>query len=76
MATQVTKLSIKSGYTFDPSAIREIVSLTEKILADHKNLLLKKGTSFNNIIELLDIYINSGWTDAIELLWKLDSVFQ
>lgn len=75
MVTTVTSLSIKTGYTFDSLAIREVVNLTEMLLADHRILLLEKEP-FNNLVDLLDIYINSGWVEALELLWKLDEIFK
>ncbi len=75
MANLVTKLSVSTQYTFDSSSIKEVVGLTEKLLADHRDLLTDPVT-FNQLIELLEIYINSGWPDALELLWKLDEVFK
>lgn len=52
-----------------------MVSITEKLFADNRDLLLQDD-SFKNLIDLLDLYINSGWTEALELLWKLDEVFK
>ncbi len=75
MISTITKLATTTGYTFDSSAINEIVSITEKLFADHRGLLLQ-DESFKNLINLLDLYINSGWTEALELLWKLDEVFK
>ncbi|MBY0480826.1 MAG: ATP-binding protein [Chitinophagaceae bacterium] len=75
MITTITTLSLGSGYTFDSFAIQQMVELTEKLLADHRDLLLK-DKPFKNLIELLDIYIQSGWVDALQLLWKLDEVFK
>lgn len=75
MVSSITKLSVQTGYTFDSMAIRGVVNLTETLLADYRNLLTEPD-SFNNLIDLLDIYINSGWVDALELLWKLDEIFR
>jgi hypothetical protein len=75
MVMQTTKLSYQMGYTFDSFAIREMVILTEKLLADHRGLLMEKEP-FNNLIQLLDLYMESGWTEALELLWKLDEIFK
>ncbi len=75
MITKITTLSLASHYTFDSFAIQQMVALTEKLLADHRDILLK-DENFRNLIQLLDIYINSGWVDALELLWKLDEVFK
>lgn len=75
MVADVTRYSMQVGYTFDSYAIREIVSLTEKLLADHRDLLLQDD-SFHDLLSILEIHVNSGWVDALELLWKLDEVFK
>jgi hypothetical protein len=75
MMADITKYSVQAGYTFDSFAIREIVNLTEQLLADHRHLLLE-DSCFNDLLSILDIYINSGWVDALELLWKLDEIFK
>lgn len=62
-------------YTFDLYAIREAVAITKKLLADHRTLLLE-DESFKDLIDILDIYINSGWVEALELLWPLDEIFR
>lgn len=73
--TEVTRLSKTTGYTFDSTAIEEVVSFTEKILADHKGLL-KKEEHLNNLTDLLNMYVESGWTEALNLIWKLDEAFK
>ena len=75
MTTQITELSYRTGYTFDSSAIKEVVSLTESLFADHKQLL-QNNDSLNHLVSILNIYVESGWTEALELLWKLDEVFK
>lgn len=75
MTSKITTLAQSTGYTFDPSSIREVVSLTETILADHKELL-KNEDSFEDLISILNVYVESGRTEALELLWKLDEVFK
>lgn len=75
MIAQITQYSVQAHYTFDSFAIREIVQLTEQLIADHRDLLLE-GDAFNNLISILEIYIDSGWVDALEMLWKLDDVFR
>lgn len=75
LVTKATKLSRITGYTFDSTAIEEVVSFTEKIIADHKNLL-RKDSSLNNLTELLNMYVESGWTEALNLLWRLDEAFK
>lgn len=75
MTAQITELSYRTGYTFDSSAIKEVVSLTEGLLADHKQLL-RNDNSLNHLVTILNIYVETGRPEALELLWKLDEVFK
>ncbi|KAA2217413.1 NACHT domain-containing protein [Maribacter flavus] len=75
MASEITKLSYNSGYTFDSSAIREVVSLTEVLLVDHKSLLNQED-SLSDLVSILRFYADSGWPQALEHLWKLDEAFK
>ncbi|MFP5041309.1 hypothetical protein [Parasediminibacterium sp. JCM 36343] len=75
MAASITQYSISTGYTYDAHGIAEMVKLTEKLLADHRDLLLD-DSSFKNLIDILDIYINSGSVQALTLLWRLNEVFR
>jgi hypothetical protein len=75
MTLEITKYSFNSGYTFDPSSVEQMVNLVEKIFADHRALLLETE-SFNNLVDLLNYYVKSGWPRAVELLWRLDDIFR
>ncbi|MGQ7856598.1 hypothetical protein ACUN24_20365 [Pedobacter sp. WC2501] len=73
--TRITQMTAGTAYSFDRSAIQEVVRFTEKLLVDHKNMLADPE-AFTQIMALLTIYVDSGWPDALELLWKLDEVFR
>ncbi|WP_394772364.1 hypothetical protein, partial [Mucilaginibacter sp.] len=75
MVVQVTRHSVAGRYTTDSQAVAEMVKITEKLLADHRGLLLEDG-AFQNLLDLLDMYITTGWPAALELLWKLDEIFK
>lgn len=75
MVSSITLLSIRTGYPFDPSAVKEVVNLTETLLADHKQLL-RNSDSLSQLVLLLNVYVESGWSEALELLWKLDEAFR
>ncbi len=59
---------------YDQTTMREIVKLTEKLLADHKEILSKKE-HFNSLINILDQFARSGWQEALELTWRLKEIF-
>lgn len=74
LSSSIVKCAAASGFTYDSSTLGEIVKLTEKILADHKELLSNKE-HFNSLITILDQFANSGWQEALELTWRLREVF-
>lgn len=64
----------KNNFTFDRITLREIVKLTEGIIADHR-VILKEKKNFLYLIEILDQFTTSGFEEAIELTWRLKEAF-
>ena len=75
MAAGVAKSSKPSGYNLDSLAIREVVKLVEAILADYRDEV-RDGESLRDLLNLLDIFAETGWPDALRLVWRLDEVFR
>lgn len=73
MAWQITQRS--PGYKFDALAIAEVVKLVEAILADHRDQM-REPESLQHLLELLDIFAETGWSEALRLVWRLDEVFR
>ena len=72
---EVTAMAFGTQYTFDSSAIREAVKYTETLLADHKQMLAEPE-AFGHVMDLLNMYVHSGWPEALDLLWRLDDIFR
>lgn len=75
MAAGVAISSRSAGYNFDSLAIREVVNLVEAILADYR-AEVREGRSLQDLLDLLDIFAETGWPDALHLVWRLDEVFR
>lgn len=75
MAAGVAISSRSAGYNFDSLAIREVVTLVEAILADYR-AEVREGGSLQDLLDLLDIFAETGWPDALHLVWRLDEVFR
>lgn len=73
--SEIAAMAAGTNYTFDPSAIREVVKYTERLFTDHKSMLTEPE-AFAQIMNLLNIYVRSGWPEALDLLWKLDEIFR
>lgn len=75
MAMQVVKSSEPLGYHIDSMAIREVVNLIETILADYR-CDVQSEDSLNDLLNLLDVFTNTGWPEALQLVWRLDEIFR
>ena len=59
------------GYQSDEMAIAEVVRFAEIIMADHKEIL-KDPTNAANLAFVLDQFVEFGWSQATQILMKLD----
>ncbi len=75
LAAALAQGSLKGRYPFDSLAIKEVVELVERILADHRGEI-REPASFQNLLQLLDIFASAGWPEALRLVWRLDEVYR
>jgi hypothetical protein len=74
ISSDIVKCASANNFTYDQTTMREIVKLTEKLLADHKEIISRKE-HFNSLINILDQFASSGWQEALELTWRLKEIF-
>jgi hypothetical protein len=75
LAADVAETSSGTGYNLDSMAVREVVQIVERILADYRTLAAEPP-SLNNLVRLLDTFAKAGWPEALRLVWRLDEVFR
>jgi hypothetical protein len=75
LAEGVARSSEPAGYTLDSLAVRDVVEFVEIVLADHRDEV-QDGESLEDLLNLLDIFAKTGWSDALRLVWRLDEVFR
>lgn len=75
MAAEVVSCSKPFGYNLDSMAMRETVKLVESILADHRESVQEEA-SIKNLVGLLDAFVEAGWPDALNLVWRLDEIYR
>jgi hypothetical protein len=75
MAMEVVVSSKRFGYNLDSMAMSETVKLVESILADHRESVQEEA-SVKNLLELLDVFVEAGWPDALNLVWRLDEIYR
>lgn len=75
IARKLCDISFKFGYSFDSLAIGEVVNMMQVLLSDHKDILRERDV-MEDLTALLNIFVKSGWTEAISLVTSLDEVWR
>ena len=75
LAEGVARSSERFGYNLDSLAVDDVVKLVEIVLADYRSEV-REGEGLDDLLNLLDIFAKTGWSDALRLVWRLDEVFR
>jgi hypothetical protein len=75
MAAEVVTCSKPFGYNLDSMAMGDTVKLVETILADYREQV-QEESSIKNLLELLDAFVEAGWPEALNLVWRLDEIYR
>ena len=76
LAEKVVKSSEPFGYNLDAIAVRDVVEFVEIVLADYRHEVRDDEECLEDLLNLLDMFAKTGWTDALKLVWRLDEVFR
>ena len=76
LAAEVVKSSERFGYNLDSIAVHEVVEFVEIVLADYRHEVRYDESCMEDLLNLLDMFAKTGWTDALKLVWRLDEVFR
>lgn len=74
ISNAVVLTAANNGFSFDRSALSEVVQLTDSVIVDYKGIL-EDQENFSNLLIILDQFANSGSEEAIELIWRLREAF-
>lgn len=75
MAWEVVISGRPHGFNLDSLAIEQVVKITESILADYR-LQARVDTALGQILEIIEIFSETGWPQALRLVWRLDEVYR
>lgn len=73
---RVVSSSEKSGYQYDGLAVKLLVQLVSRYLADHRALLRDDETLRRALLDVLDTFVRAGWPEARNLTYELHVIFQ
>ena len=75
-AERVARSSERFGYNLESLAVEDVVKLVEIVLADYRRELREDDDCLESLLNLLDLFAKTGWSDALKLVWRLDEVFR
>lgn len=74
-AADVATSSKEFGYNLDSLAVAEVVKFVEIVLADYRSEV-RGGQALDDLVSLLDVFAEVGWSEALRVVWRLDEVFR
>ena len=75
LATEVVACSKRFSYNLDSMAMSDIVKLVESVLADYRDKV-QEESSIKNLLSILDAFVEAGWPEALNLVWRLDEIYR
>jgi hypothetical protein len=75
LAADVIESSKRYDYNLDGMAMKEVVKLVESVLADYPEDI-QDDKSVTHLLNVLDAFVEAGWPDALNLVWRLDEVYR
>lgn len=66
----------KGGYQHESLAVKLMVRLIQRYLADHRVLFREDSRCRQTLMEVLDIFVNAGWPSARCLTYGLEDIFR
>jgi hypothetical protein len=73
---RIVKAGKSGGYQYESLAIGEIVTIVNSVFADYRPILQADQSVRLAMVEMLDVFVEVGWPQAIQLTYRLDEVFR
>jgi hypothetical protein len=64
------------GYQYESMAVDLLVEVTEHYLAEHRALLQQDLECREELIDILETFVNAGWPSARRLSYRLEEIFR
>ena len=76
LSHQVLKSGKKGAYEYDSLAIGTFVKFVERFLAEYRFVFQENPPCRTALIEVLDIFVQAGWSEAQKLTYRLEEIFR
>jgi hypothetical protein len=72
----IVKAGKSGGYQYESLAADLIVRFANRVFADFRSMFQDHQDVRKAMVELLDIFVEAGWPQAIQLTYRLDEIFR
>lgn len=66
----------KGGYQYEELAVKEIVAIVERYLADFRVIFMDSADCRAALRDVLDTFVEAGWPESHRLVYSLDTIFR
>jgi len=73
---RVVRASKAGNYQYESLAVDVIVRIVKHFLAAYQHLLREREDCRQALIEILDIFVDAGWPNALELTYRLEEIYR
>jgi hypothetical protein len=73
---ETVKAGQKGGYQYESMAVKEIVAIVQRYLADFRAIFIDHEGSRAALRDILDIFVEAGWPETHRLVYSLESMFR
>jgi hypothetical protein len=73
---RIVRASQSGGYQYESLAADLIVRFIECFLAEYRHILRENEECRNVLIEILDTFVQAGWSSARRLTYRMEEIFR
>jgi hypothetical protein len=76
LATRSIRSSATAGFQHESLAVGVVVKLTQRALADHREIFQIDSECLSALLEVLDLFVEAGWSEARQLTHRLEEIYR
>lgn len=76
LIADAVRVGRKGGYQYETLAVKEIVAIVERYLADFRVIFMDNADCRAGLRDILDTFVEAGWPETHRLVYSLDSIFR
>jgi hypothetical protein len=76
LATRSIQSSAKAGFQYESLAVGDVVKLIQRSLADHREIFQSDSEGLAALLDVLDLFVEAGWSEARQLTHRLEEIYR